>query len=151
MASRSRPRPVAAGNRGAEEGCAPLGTRGGDGATITITLSEAAARQLRKMADRAGALPEEFLRLTVENGLAHETEEDYEVIPPPTAAEFDRPEDFLTPEQRLDAIAEILATIALRVVREEQSQQAPAEPEQKKGSKKKEQESHGPTEGRPPA
>jgi hypothetical protein len=29
------------------------------------------------------------------------------------------PTDFLTPEQRLDAVAEILATIALRAIRED--------------------------------
>ena len=70
-------------------------------ATITITLSAIAMEQLQKMARRAGVTPKEFLRATVEDGLTHEAERDYEVIPPPEPADFDRPEDFLTPEQRL--------------------------------------------------
>ncbi len=34
----------------------------------------------------------------------------------------DTPMDFLTPEQRLDAIADILSTIALRILREQNEQ-----------------------------
>ncbi len=34
------------------------------------------------------------------------------------ASDLSRPEDFLSPEQRLDAIAEILVTIGLRAMKE---------------------------------
>jgi hypothetical protein len=37
----------------------------------------------------------------------------------------ERPEDYLSPEQRLDAIAEILATIALRSLRKHHEAQPP--------------------------
>lgn len=39
---------------------------------------------------------------------------------PPT--QENEPMDFLTPEQRLDAIAEILGEIALRIVRQQHEQ-----------------------------
>ena len=39
--------------------------------------------------------------------------------PPIIETEFGRWEEYLTPEQRLDAIAEIFVTIALRIVREQ--------------------------------
>ena len=35
----------------------------------------------------------------------------------------DQPEDFLTPQQRAEAIAEILATIALRMLKKRHEQQ----------------------------
>jgi hypothetical protein len=46
---------------------------------------------------------------------------------PPINNPFDdtqlsRPEDFLTTEQRLDAIAEILATIALRALKQKEDE-----------------------------
>ena len=51
-------------------------------------------------------------------------EQQYIVQTPPEtstalAPESGRWEDYLTPEQRLDAIAEIFVTIALRIVREQ--------------------------------
>ena len=58
---------------------------------------------------------------------AHEAERDYEIIPPPKPADYDRPEDFLTPEQRLDAIAEVLADIALDAMRKKPRPEAEAQ------------------------
>lgn len=44
----------------------------------------------------------------------------------PRDADPSRAEDFLTPEQRLDAVAEILATIALRVIKKKEQGQEKA-------------------------
>lgn len=45
--------------------------------------------------------------------------------------------DFLTPEQRLNAVAEILATIALRIVAQEQDEGAVPQAAEEKPKRKK--------------
>ncbi len=113
--------------------------------TFTIELCPGHAQQLRAIAERDGTSPDEALLAHIQEWLESEVTDVSEpgVIPAPPGmfpddgceysffdpaqADPSRAEDFLTPEQRLDAIAEILATIALRAIKQDKEAES-AEP-----------------------
>ncbi len=87
--------------------------------TVTITISEDNEKRIAEMAKEANMTSEEFLSGSIEASFTREVEDESLNFPV-----VERAEDFLTPEQRLDAVAEILATIALRAVKADQAKQA---------------------------
>lgn len=113
---------------------------------LNIYLSDRNVERLRVVAERLGTMPRMALQAHVSEWLKAEAPDVFEPgvtpAPPgmfpddgceytffdPSQANPGRAEDFMTPEQRQKAVAEILATIALRVARKQQEGEL-AEPE----------------------